>query len=143
MDIIINNYPTIKNDKNYQKDPRFVRNIFFYLYLIITCNKKRLKKVNNLFDIIDKEFSESMNIYSFIKNREKLLVLENILFNSEDKILINFISQPLLNLEKEKEEKNSNENLDYIEIICIKFNNLKMKQNKTDIEKKLLNHLKV
>ena len=143
INMILKNYPTIKNKHGYKKDPRTVRNIFSYLYLILTCKRKRLKQVNSLTDIIDREFAESMNVYNFIKREKNLIVIENILFNQEEKILLDFISMPLINLEKEKElEKKPLLKLDNYEDILIYYNNLQRKQNKTEIEKKLIDSFK-
>jgi hypothetical protein len=144
MNMILNNYPTIKKNVDNKKDPRFVRNIFLYLYLLITCQRQRLKKVSKLNDIIDREFAESMNVFNFINRGKKLLIVENILFNQDERMLLDFISKPLINLEIDKEEKPIIDKLEskFIQDICNKYNNLQRKQNKTEIEKKLIDSFK-
>merc|ERR1712032_168921 len=80
-------YPTISGKDDTKNDPRFVRNIFTHIWLLLKCEKKRLNEVSRLNDLIEKEFGKSMNIFNFIKRSKKLQVVEDILFDTNEKHL--------------------------------------------------------
>jgi hypothetical protein len=142
---ILKNYPTIKNLKDNTKKNYEVSDYSYFLFLFLTCRKKKLKQVSILSKIIDKEFAISMNIYNYIKKIKDFTVIENILFNSEEKTILDFISQPLLNVNNINEEKEkiiSNENQDYLENLYNKYNYIEKKANKSEIERKLIDFFK-
>ena len=121
MIFIHEKYPTIGGRID-RGDKRFVRNIFSYIYLYLTCNRKRINEVKRLKAIIDKEFSISLNIYSQIKKTKKLEIIENLVFNKNEKILLDYISLPILNVDKiDKNEIRNPDNSYHLESIFNKY----------------------
>ena len=55
--------------ENNLKDPRFVRNIFDHIWLLMKCEKKKLDDASRLGKIIEDEFGKSMDIFNFIKRQ--------------------------------------------------------------------------
>ena len=140
MNLIIKNYPTIGGKSNYKNDPRFVRNIFYQLYLYITCEKKRLNEINLMNEIIDEEFARYMNIHNFIQRGKRLEVIQDILFDKNEANILEYIALPLLSFEK-KENKNKkfvNKSLDNVDGIFEDYNEINKKNRKTVIERKLV-----
>jgi hypothetical protein len=133
-------YPTIRGKIDYRGDKRFVRNIFSYIYLYLTCNRKRINEVKRLKAIIDKEFSISLNIYSQIKKTKKLEIIENLVFNKNEKILLDYISLPILNVDKDIDKKEiGNPDISYhLESIFNKYIEINGKKKKKDIEYKII-----
>lgn len=132
------NYPTFGMSGNYENDPRFVKNFFDYFCLYIKCKKKRLNEVNKLKDILDKEFAKYMDIYTHVKERRKLEIIEDILFNPNEVVLRDYIALPLLNIDKEKKEDLNSFKLDDYEMVFKEYYEINKKQRKTDIERKLV-----
>jgi hypothetical protein len=138
MIFIHEKYPTIGGRID-RGDKRFVRNIFSYIYLYLTCNRKRINEVKRLKAIIDKQFSISLNIYSQIKKTKKLEIIENLVFNKNEKILLDYISLPILNVDKiDKNEIRNPDNSYHLESIFNKYVEINSKLVKKDIENKIM-----
>ena len=97
---------------------------------------ERINEVKRLKAIIDKEFSISLNIFSHIKKTKKLEIIENLVFNKNEKILLDYISLPILNVDKDidKNEIGNPDNSYHLESIFNKYIEINGKKKKKDIE---------
>lgn len=122
---------------DYKNDPRFIKNIFSYTKLLFICDSKKLNEIKKIELIIDKEFANFLNIFNFIENQKRQQAIERILFNKHDMILLNHLSSPFLNIDKESNNKEIN-NIEDFELIYDKYKQLERKVRKTEIEKNLI-----
>ena len=72
------------------------------------------------------------------KDKKKLEVIEDILFDPNEKILLDYIALPLLNIDKERKEKIYFNDFNNVQKIYQEYNDINKKSQKTDIERKLV-----
>jgi hypothetical protein len=125
-------------------------NVFeiFFMSIFSCCLCKNLKKKKDIYDKSTEILFTKMDIIAYLKNMQILNVLNKLILSQEERDILKFLSKPSINVNEDDEEnKNnfdsiftSNLNENEIQDFWKNYEQLKNKQNKTEIESRLVEY---
>ena len=134
-----------KNENNYNNINKYNLNfcqIIIFSFCKCCCLTSKLKLKNNYYEKIRNILNKNLDIVSYIRNSLLFNKLNEILLNSNNKDIINFLYRPILTTNKTEEKEINELNQDYKEIYFDKFNEklseLLKKANLSNKEKKII-----
>ena len=140
--IVINLLNINNNNKNINKYNLNLYEIIIIYFCKCCCLTSKLKLKSKYYEKTVKILNKSLDIVLYLRN---ILLFDNIneiLLNSNNKDIINFLYRPILTINKMEEKEINELNEEYREIYFDKFydklSELVKKQNLTNKEKKLI-----